>query len=64
MFESKKLLTVLYLTFPNILQNAVSNEIDPQLDMQDCLPLVCRDLAFKYLKHSGKISVAFDGLQR
>jgi hypothetical protein len=27
LFEFKKLLTVLYITFSNILENAVSNEI-------------------------------------
>jgi hypothetical protein len=51
LFEFKKSLTLLYITFSNILENAVSNEFALQLDMHDFSPFLKRGLNFEYLSH-------------
>jgi hypothetical protein len=55
LLEFKKLITLLYIHFSNILENDVSNEIVLQLEIQDFLPFLCRGLNFEYSSHSGEV---------
>jgi hypothetical protein len=56
--EFKKSVTLLYITFSNVLEN-VSNEIGLWLEMQDFSPFLYRGFTFGYLS-SGKVSLVSD----
>lgn len=58
--EFKKSITVLHMTFSNVLVNYVSNEIGLQLEMQDFSSFLYGSLSFEYLSCFGKVSSVSD----